>query len=91
MAGASTATVNPAMVNARPSQLAGDAPPGIPSPTDSVRYTENTNVTTIALRPTNPQSHSAQAATRDFVTAGGCVMVGTLRVRADRAAGSLVP
>lgn len=35
--GARIATVRPATVSARPSQLAGDAPPGMPSPTDSVR------------------------------------------------------
>ena len=35
--GARTATVTPAIASARPSQLDGDAPPGMPSPTDPVR------------------------------------------------------
>ena len=59
--GASTATVNPAIASARPSQLAGGVPPAKPFPTLLVRYTENTNVTTIALTPVAPESHSAHA------------------------------
>src|ERR1700691_2988821 len=63
--GASTAMVKPAIASARPSQLAGGTSPGKPLPTVSVRYTENTNVTTIALTPAAPVSHSAQASTWD--------------------------
>ncbi|BBY90323.1 hypothetical protein MMUR_23080 [Mycolicibacterium murale] len=53
------------MASARPNQLTGDAPPGVPSPTAPVRYTENTNVTTIAFIPVEPQSHNAHAAIRE--------------------------
>src|ERR1700741_1712708 len=63
--GASSATVNPAIAPARPNQLAGVGPPGKPAPTLLVRYTEKTKVATIALRPVEPQSHSAHAKTRD--------------------------
>ena len=63
--GASTAMVNPAIASARPSQLAGGTPPGKPLPTVPVRYTENTNVTTTALTPAEPVSHSAHASTWD--------------------------
>src|SRR6202008_2539307 len=60
--GAIKATVMPAIVRARPSQLAGVVGPGRPAPTALVR--ENTNVTTIAFRPVDPQSHNAHASTR---------------------------
>lgn len=68
MAGASSATVTPAMAIARPSQLAGEVPPGPPTATFVVRYTLKTKVTTIAFSPAEPQSHSAHTSTRDLLT-----------------------
>src|SRR5262245_34689996 len=68
ISGANRATVNPAMAPARPSQLAGVVSPGRPTPTLLVRYTEKTNVATIALRPVEPQSQSAHAATWERTT-----------------------
>src|SRR6202012_4902545 len=59
--GASTAIVTPAIASPPPSQLAGGTSPGKPLPTVPVRYTENTNVTTTALTPAEPVSHSAHA------------------------------
>ena len=93
VSGASTATARPAMVSARPSQLAGEVSPGRPTPTVPVRYTEKTNTATVAFMPVDPQSHSAQAATfaRDGTTAtleSGCP---TLRMRATISASHYRP
>src|SRR3954468_52364 len=67
--GASNATVTPEKKSAQPSQLAGLVPPGRSSPTERVRYTEKTKVTTMAPTPVEPQSHSAHATTRDRAAA----------------------
>src|SRR6201999_1828672 len=64
-AGASNATVNPAIAAARPSQLAGVVPPGMPTPTLLGRETAKKKVATSAWRPVDPQPQTAHATTRD--------------------------
>ncbi len=76
MAGASSATVTPAMAIARPSQLAGEVPPGPPTATFVVRYTLKTKMTTIAFSPAEPQSHSAHTSTRDLLTVAHFIVPG---------------
>ena len=58
IAGASTAMTIPAIPNTRPSQAVGVVGPVRSAPTVPVRYTENTNVMTIAFMPVAPQSHA---------------------------------
>ncbi|SBS78249.1 hypothetical protein MHPYR_530036 [uncultured Mycobacterium sp.] len=82
MSGASTATVRPAIARARPNQLAGEVWPPKCWPTVLVRYTEKTNVVTMAFMPVEPQSHNAQDKTLDrpavWATGGGLVMRATI-------------
>lgn len=66
----------PAMAIARPSQLAGEVPPGPPTATFVVRYTLKTKMTTIAFSPAEPQSHSAHTITRDLLTVAHFIVPG---------------